>query len=138
MVAIVHAAIDVCALQHAVKEDRFGAVVLFCGVVRERSNDGRAVTGLSYESYESLALRQMQEIEREVHERFGPCAVGMVHRTGDLAVGEIAVAVAVGTAHRAQAFEACEYAIDEIKTRVEIWKKETYTQGEAQWQASCT
>lgn len=138
MIGIVRAPIDLAALQNEVKDDRFGALVLFCGVVRERSDDGRAVTGLSYESYEHLALLQMQEISREVQARFGPCALAMVHRIGELAVGEIAVAVAVGTEHRAQAFDACEYAIDELKRRVEIWKKEAYADGGAQWQASCT
>lgn len=80
-----------------------------------------------------MALEQMRTIAGETQTRFGPCEIAIVHRTGDLRIGETSVAVAVGAPHRGKAFDACEYAIDELKKRVEVWKKEHYVDGEAAW-----
>ena len=132
LVALVQAPIDPAPLIAAVRTDECGAVALFLGVVREQ-HDGRHVSGLSYEAYPSMALDEMRTIAREASARFGPCRVAIVHRTGDLPVGETSVAVAVATAHRSEAFAACEYAISELKRRVEIWKKEHYVDGDASW-----
>lgn len=131
-VALVTEPIDVTALVTRVRTDACGAVATFLGVVREQ-HDGRPVTGLSYEAYPTMALEQMRQIAREAIARFGPCEIAIAHRTGALAIGEASVAVAVGAPHRGAAFDACEYAIDELKRRVEIWKKEHYVDGDASW-----
>jgi molybdopterin synthase catalytic subunit len=137
MIELVETPIDLHVLYERVRKDAFGAVVVFVGVVRSRSDDDRAVTGLSYEAYRDLAVGEMEIIAAEVRARFNPCEIAMQHRTGELQIGEPSVAVAVGTAHRAQAFEACRYAIDELKKRVPIWKKEHYASGETQWRENC-
>jgi molybdopterin synthase catalytic subunit len=131
-VAIVAEAIDVKGLIERVRTDACGAVALFLGVVREQ-HDGHKVRGLSYEAYPAMALSQMREIAAEAAAQFGPCEIAIVHRTGDLGIGEASVAVAVGAPHRGKAFDACEYAIDELKRRVEVWKKEHYVDGGADW-----
>ena len=125
--------IDVGALAQAIRDERCGAVVTFEGVVRSRSDDGRAVDGLSYEAHEPMALEIFDAIAAEARERFGPCEFAIVHRTGSLRIGEVAVAVVAASPHRAVAFDACRYAIDELKARAPIWKKEHYTDGSAQW-----
>ncbi len=110
-----------------------GGVVTFLGVVRERSDDGRPVTGLAYEAFEPMAVQSFEEIAREARERFGDVRVGIVHRVGALRVGDVAVVVAASAPHRAAAFAACAYAIDEVKRRAPIWKKEAYADGGARW-----
>jgi len=125
--------LDPRAVEAAVLSDGFGGIATFLGVVRERANDGRAVTGLSYEAHESMAIAEFVQIATEVRAEYGDVALGIVHRVGDLRVGEIAVIVCAGSAHRAAAFDACEYAIDELKRRAPIWKKEHYVDGAAEW-----
>jgi len=137
MIEIVERPIDMQVLYERVRKDEHGAVVVFVGIVRRNSDDDRAVSGLSYEAYQELAVGEMKVIAQEVVSRFSPCEIAMQHRIGDLQVGDPSVAVAVGTAHRAQAFDACRYAIDELKRRVPIWKKEHYIIGEAQWRENC-
>ena len=107
-----------------------------CGVVRDHAHDGRAVTGLSYEAHEAMALGEFAVIASEVGERYPGVRLGIVHRIGDLRIGEIAVAVCAASPHRAQAFDACRYAIDELKARALIWKKEHYTDGTGDWVAN--
>jgi molybdopterin synthase catalytic subunit len=131
--AIVRESIDTDALARSVRTDACGAVVLFAGIVRATADDDRPVTGLSYEAYESMALREFEAISQEARERFGPCEIAIVHRVGDLRIGETAVAVAVAAPHRGRAFDACEYAIDELKARAPIWKREHYVNGDAAW-----
>ena len=111
------------------RSDACGAVVTFLGVVRDHAPGGRRVTALEYEIYEDPALSEMAAIAREARERFGECNVAVDQRVGRLAVGEISVAIAVAAPHRAAAFDACEYVIDELKKRVPIWKKELYADG---------
>lgn len=126
--------IDVAALERSVRTDACGAVVTFCGVVRERSDDNRPVTGLSYEAHETMAAAEFERIANEARSRFGDCTIAVSHRTGDLRIGEVAVAVVVGSAHRGAAFDACEYVIDELKARAPVWKKEHYADGgESVW-----
>ncbi len=121
--------IEIALLEREVRTDACGGVVTFAGVVRELSDDGRPVTGLSYEAHEEMAVAEFARIAAEARERFGECRIAVVHRTGDLRIGEIAVAVAVACAHRGAAFDACEYVIDELKRRAPIWKKEHYADG---------
>lgn len=119
--------LDPRVTEAAVRTDQDGAVVCFTGVVRDHSR-GKAVTGLEYQAYEPMALRQMQRIADTVRERWGlACAIH--HRIGPVAVGEVAVVVAVASAHRAEAFDACRWAIDTVKNEVPIWKKEFATDG---------
>ncbi len=133
MFAIVSEPIDVSAIAASVEAERAGAVVTFVGFVRRHADDGRAVRGLTYEAFEPLALAEFAAIGREVRDRYGTLAIAIVHRIGSLSVGEVAVAVAVGADHRGAAFNACEYAIDELKRRAQIWKKELYADGDAHW-----
>jgi molybdopterin synthase catalytic subunit len=120
-------------LAREVRSDACGAVVTFAGVVRDRTGDGRAVVALEYEIYEEPALRELALIVEEARARFGECNVAVTQRTGLLPVGEISVAIAVAAPHRAAAFDACEYLIDELKRRVPIWKKERYADGTTAW-----
>lgn len=132
-VSILRERVDIARLSQCVQRAAYGAVVTFAGIVRERSNDDRAVDGLSYEAYESMAIAEIGRIVAEARERFGPCDVAVEHRVGDLPVGEIAVGIAAGAPHRAQAFDACEYVIDELKRRAPIWKREAYADGTREW-----
>jgi molybdopterin synthase catalytic subunit len=112
-----------------------GGVVTFLGVVREDADDGRSVSGLWYEAHEAMALQEFERIAEEARDRFGDVRLAIVHRIGELRVGEISVAVLAAAPHRAAAFDACRYAIDELKRRAPIWKKERYADGAAQWKA---
>jgi molybdopterin synthase catalytic subunit len=127
-VRLVREPIDVTSLTGTTPAD--GAACLFVGVVRNE-NRGRAVVGLEYEAYEEMALPLMEAIAAEARERFPVTEVRLVHRLGPLAVGEASVAVAVSSPHRAEAFAACRFAIDTLKARVPIWKKELYADGSA-------
>ena len=137
MVALVTEPIDIARLVAQVRTDACGAVATFLGVVREYTpGEERAIERIHYEAYPAMALPEMEAIAAETRERFGPLEIAIVHRTGDLALGEASVAIAVGTAHRGAAFDACEYAIDELKARVEVWKQERYADGDAAWRAN--
>ncbi|HTC31102.1 MAG TPA: molybdenum cofactor biosynthesis protein MoaE [Candidatus Acidoferrum sp.] len=131
--AIVRDPIDPRTLEAAVWSEACGGVVIFLGVVRERAGDGRAVNGLTYEAHEAMALAEFATIAREVSGKFTGVRLGIVHRIGELRVGEVAVAVCAAAPHRAQAFDACRYAIDEVKARAAIWKKERYADGAGEW-----
>lgn len=111
----------------AVLTDSDGAYVLFVGVTRDHAR-GRSVTGLEYDAYAPLAESQMAKIVATVRERWG-LAAAILHRTGYVAVGEPSVVICVASAHRAEAFDACRWAIDTLKTEVPIWKKEHATDG---------
>ena len=124
--------IDQAAELAALEDAASGAVVSFCGRVRDH-NEGRAVTRLEYECYEELAVSEGARVVAEARERFGASRVRCVHRTGDLAIGEPAVWVGVAAAHRDEAFAAARYVIDEVKKRVPIWKREHYPEGPAEW-----
>jgi len=119
--------IDVAALGAPAAQD--GAACTFVGVVRDH-NAGRAVTHLEYEAFEEMALPLLQEIAAEARRRWPVTDVRIVHRLGRLEIGEASVAVAVASPHRAEAFEACRYAIDTLKQTVPVWKKEHFEDGE--------
>jgi molybdopterin converting factor subunit 1 len=108
-----------------------GAIVTFVGTVRDHGR-GRTVTHLEYEAYAPAAERMMEQIGREIAERWGLDQVAMTHRVGSLPVGEASVVISVASAHRDAAFDACRYAIERIKEIVPIWKKEHYADG-ASW-----
>jgi molybdopterin synthase catalytic subunit len=117
------------ALEEAVTAHGDGGVVTFQGVVRDNAR-GKQVRSLEYDAYTEMAEQQMAQIAAEVEARWEDSTVAMVHRIGRLEIGECSVVVAVACPHRAEAFEACRYAIDTLKSTVPIWKKEIYTDGE--------
>jgi molybdopterin synthase catalytic subunit len=124
--------IDFQALIELVRRDDSGAVVTFLGTVRDLT-EGRVTTSLDYEAYPRMAEKKLAEIEDETRARWPVGDIAMVHRLGHLDVGEISVAVAVSCPHRAQAFEACRFAIDRLKEIVPIWKKEHWADGTKEW-----
>jgi molybdopterin synthase catalytic subunit len=126
--------IDVAGLGEGLRDVRAGACVTFEGRVRAE-NQGREVRELEYEAYDELALTEGERILAEARARFGLVGAACVHRKGRLALGDVAVAVAVTAAHRGAAFDACRFVIDEIKARVPIWKKEHYADGASEWTA---
>jgi molybdopterin synthase catalytic subunit len=111
----------------AIMTETDGAYVLFVGVVRNHAR-GRSVTGLEYQVYKPLAEKQMERIVAAVQERWG-LRSAILHRYGYLAVGEASVVICVSSAHRAEAFEACKWAIDTLKQEVPVWKKEFSSDG---------
>ena len=112
-----------------VRGDADGAVALFLGTVRNH-NCGRRVLYLEYSAYPEMAVSEMRRIETQARERFGVDRLALVHRTGRLEIGEASVGVAVAAAHRAEAFDACRFVIDTLKSMVPIWKKEVFEGGE--------
>jgi molybdopterin synthase catalytic subunit len=122
-------AIDIAALERAVANPGAGAIVTFAGTTRE-SNVGRRVIRLEYEAYEPMALSEMRKLAHEAGERWPIVRIAIQHRVGPVAIGETSVAIAVAAAHRAEAFEACRFAIDRLKEIVPIWKKEYFEGGE--------
>ena len=119
--------IDLTRLIAAVQTDGDGAVTSFLGVVRNNA-DGRGVQRLEYYAYEPMALKQIRQIGEDLEARWAVRAA-IVHRLGCLEIGEASVAIAVASPHRANAFEACRHAIEQIKKDVPIWKKEHYEDG---------
>lgn len=133
---------QVADLGSYVATDADGAVVSFVGRTRETAGRpapgeeaaaqrfaGQSVVGLTYEAYEEMALDVLRSIADEIGERFGVSGLAIVHRTGPVAVGETSVAIAAAAAHREAAFEACRYAIEELKARAPIWKSEHFADG---------
>ncbi len=131
MIALTDRPIDVAAVLADVEGEGQGGVVLFLGRVRDSSR-GRRVTRLHYEAYGDMALAELSGLGQRAVADHGAERVALVHRTGTLQVGELAVAIAVAAAHRRQAFEACSWLIDTLKERVPIWKQEWYADG-SQW-----
>lgn len=125
------ATIAVADLEAAVADERAGAVVSFAGVVRNHDH-GRTVTSLTYESHPS-ADAVLGEIVRAAHQRPGVIHATAAHRVGSLAVGELAFAVAVSSAHREEAFAACAWLVDEVKSRLPVWKHQIFADGSTEW-----
>jgi molybdopterin synthase catalytic subunit len=109
-----------------------GGYASFEGWVRNH-NDGLAVTRLEYEAFETLGQKEAERIIAEAVERYGVLHAACVHRIGSLEIGDLAVWVGVSSRHRAEAFAACRYIIDEVKHRLPIWKKEHYVNGDSGW-----
>ncbi len=109
-----------------------GAVLLFLGVVRNH-NDGAPVRGMTYDAYDEMATSVLVAIARKAAERLGTDRVAVVHRVGELEIGEVSVAIAASSPHRAESFDATRYVIEEIKQRLPVWKKEHYVEAESKW-----
>jgi molybdopterin synthase catalytic subunit len=121
--------IDMQELSDFVADPAAGAMATFVGMTRN-TNDGRSVTRLEYECYPGMAEKEMEKIAAEVLQRWPIKKIAMIHRLGRVDIGEASVAIAVSSGHRHAAFEACHYAINQLKETVPIWKKELYEGGE--------
>ncbi len=125
------APVEMAELLGAVESPEVGGVSSFAGLVRNHSR-GQKIVRIEYHAYPEMAEKKMRQVAEEIEERFGVVRLAMAHRIGSLEVGEIAVGIAAGAAHRDAAFKACRYAIDRIKQMVPIWKKE-FGEGGAEW-----
>lgn len=121
--------LDAEAVAARVAGPGFGGVVSFVGAVRDHAR-GRSIRHLEYEAYPAMALAEMEKICDRAEERWPGVRVAIAHRVGHLAIGDLAVVVVAAAPHRAEAFEACRFAIDTLKETVPIWKKEVATDGE--------
>ena len=130
--SIVTHALDTDALLREVADARRGAIALFIGTVRSM-NDGREVTAIEYSAYESMAEREMATVLEEAEKLNDGVVLVAEHRIGRLEVGEASIAIAAAHAHRGRALDALRYAIDEIKNRAPIWKREFYADGTESW-----
>ena len=129
MIQIVTEPIGIDRVLESVRDPSAGAIDLFIGTTRDHSRD-KKVIALEYEAYTPMALRLMCEIAGELRARWSVRNVAIVHRVGRLMIGEASIVIAVSSAHRKDAFEACRYAIDTLKKTVPIWKKEFFEDGE--------
>lgn len=130
--AIVDAEIDVAALLRRVASHANGATLLFLGTVRE-VNDGRAVSGIEYSAYRTMAERELAEIAREASQQFHTDDIAIEHRLGTLDLGDASVVIAVAHPHRGAAYDASRFVIEQLKQRVPIWKLEHYVDGAREW-----
>jgi molybdopterin synthase catalytic subunit len=122
------ATISIERLARAVRDPKAGAIAVFLGTTRIR-NAGRRVLRLEYEAFVGMAEREMAVLARQARLRWRVCRVAMAHRTGVVPVGQVSVGVAVSSGHRAEAFAACRWLIDRLKTTVPIWKREHFRGG---------
>jgi len=127
MIEITNQPLLVQPIINNIKQKYHGALVSFIGTVRDNA-EGKRVLYLEYEAYLDMAIKKLEEICREIQQRWHG-DVDIVHRIGRIEVGDTAVIIVVGAAHREEAFAACQYAIDRIKEVVPIWKKEFYDDG---------
>ena len=132
MFALSTTPLDPVALRAGLPQPDAGALVVFEGWVRDH-NDGRPVTLLFYEAAPDLCRAEAEKIFAEAREKFGVLGVRGAHRVGKLEIGEMAVWVGVTAGHRDAAFAGCRYVINELKSRLPIWKKESYDDGRADW-----
>ena len=123
------------SVRGAVNRPEAGAIVVFEGVGRA-DFDGRRVVSLAYEAYPEMAEPVMRAIADEALAKWPEARIAMVHRTGPVAIGEPSVVIAVSTPHRAEAYEASRYCIEQLKVRVPIWKKETFDDDGSAWKAN--
>ncbi len=129
MILLTRQRLDPEAITASVRDNGNGAAVTFLGVTRNET-DGRRVLYLEYEAYEEMAEKLLGRIADEIRERWSIRHVAMAHRFGRLEIGEISLVVAIGSAHRGEAFAACQYAVDRVKQDVPIWKKEVFEDGQ--------
>jgi molybdopterin synthase catalytic subunit len=129
LISITREPLDRNALIAYVSHSSVGGIAVFEGVVRDNAR-GKQVRYLEYDVYPEMAIKQIRTIIEEVQRRWGAGHVAVAHRVGRLEIGETSVIVVVATPHRAEAFEACRYLIDTLKTTVPIWKKEVASSGE--------
>lgn len=129
MFRVIRKAINLQELVEFVTDPEAGAIVTFIGTTRN-NNEGRKVIGLNYEAYPEMAEKELARLGEEAKRRWKIQRMAIVHRIGPVQITESSVAIAVSSAHRQDAFDACRFAIEEIKRTVPIWKKEVYEGGE--------
>lgn len=129
VITITHEPLDRAALVEAITHASVGGIVIFEGVVRDNAR-GKQVRYLEYDVYPEMAIAKIREIIDEAERRWGVERVAVAHRVGRLEIGEASVIIVVAAPHRGEAFDACRYIIDTLKTTVPIWKKEVATNGE--------
>lgn len=129
MFKITDSRISLDELTRVVADDGAGAIAAFSGTTRA-TNRGRRVLRLEYEAYDKMAVSEFEKIAAEIRRRWSVCRIAIVHRVGEVPLGETSVAIAVSAPHRPEALEACRFAIDELKHVAPIWKKEHFEGGE--------
>ena len=132
MIEIVHGKIDEAKLLQSIKSNNCGASLLFSGTTRRVTN-GRVTATLHYEAYGEMAVSELSRIRELAIEKFGLECCAIIHRVGEVPLGETSIVVGVSSAHRQQAFESAAWIMDQVKTDVPIWKKEVWADGETQW-----
>ena len=134
LIAVRESELSVDEVLAAVAGPGAGGIALFAGAVRDSDHEQR-VSGLSYSAHPS-AETELRRVAGEIAEKFPVLGVAAVHRAGDLAIGDLAVVVAVACPHRAEAFDACRALIDELKASVPIWKHQRFADGTSEWVGS--
>jgi molybdopterin synthase catalytic subunit len=134
LIALRESELSVDEVRAAVADPAAGGVALFAGAVRD-CDHGRGVTGLSYSAHPSAA-DELRRVAEAIAEKFPVLSIAAVHRVGDLAIGDLAVVVAVACPHRAEAFDACRALIDELKASVPVWKHQRFADGTSEWVGS--
>ena len=132
MIQLTPEPIDIAAMTEAARSPACGAVVLFLGTVREMT-DGKRTLRLGYDAYPAMAEAKLAELEAEARARWPLHEVRLAHRLGLLELGDVSVAVAVSSPHRADAFDAGRWLIDRLKEVVPIWKQEHWADGTTEW-----
>src|ERR1700690_1711151 len=130
MIEIVNGPIAIQHVLESVRDSSAGAIDVFIGITRDHA-DGKKVLTLEYEAYESMAVRLMTRIAEEAQSRWSVKKISIVHRIGKVDIGEASIVIAVSSVHRREAFDACRFIIDSIKTTAPIWKKEYFHGGES-------
>jgi len=131
LIAVRESALSLDEVRAAVADPAAGGIALFAGAVRDTDQD-RGVTGLSYSAHPS-AEAELRRVAEVIAEKYPVIGIAAVHRVGDLAIGDLAVVLAVSCAHRAEAFDACRDLIDILKASVPIWKHQRFDDGTAEW-----
>ena len=134
--SIVRDEIDLGGLRRRAQDSKAGAVLIFCGDVRNHSQE-QDVSFLEYEAHERMALKQITIIIEQAQQKWELHKVEVIHRLGKLAVTDCSIAISVSTSHRNDAYEASRYIIDTIKHSVPIWKKEHFVNGVSNWSKGC-
>jgi molybdopterin synthase catalytic subunit len=129
MITITREDFSVDKVLNQIRSNKIGAIVTFIGVVRDNSK-GRAIEFIEIQVYEEMAKRQLESIRQEAIKRFGIEEIVIIHRYGSLDVSNNIMMIAVGAAHRMEAFKACSWVLESIKEKVPIWKKEITTEGD--------
>jgi molybdopterin synthase catalytic subunit len=131
LIGVRESALSLDEVRAAVADPAAGGIALFAGAVRDNDRD-QSVTGLSYSAHPS-AEAELRRVATKIAEKYDVTAVAVVHRTGDLDIGDLAVVAAVSCPHRAEAFDACHALIDELKASVPIWKHQRFADGSTEW-----
>ena len=131
LIAVRESELSVDEVRAAVADPAAGGIALFAGAVRDSDHD-RGVSGLSYSAHPS-AVDELRRVAEVIAEKYPVIGIAAVHRVGDLAIGDLAVVLAVSCPHRAEAFDACRDLIDILKASVPIWKHQRFGDGTAEW-----